>query len=155
MNNNIIISNNNKNRKKVPLYVFIPEEVAARLRRFIALKYQTTQKRLLSLEVEQAIMNHLAVQSTQQQNTQINKRSNSQQNQILKVKKVMEDIQKYLIESQLYVEIPQFILEKHLDQAIANLRGIDKRTVKTWKQLLEQYGHIRKSGLKMYEFLYP
>lgn len=152
MNNNIIISNNNKKRKKVPLYVFVPEELAARLRRFIALKHQTTEKGLLSLEVEQALMNHLAVQSTQQQNTQI-KRSHSQQNQILKVKKVMEDIQKYLIESELYVDIPQFILEKHLDQAIANLRGVDKRTVKTWRQLLEQYGHIRKSGFSRYEIL--
>ena len=152
MNNNIIISNNNKNRKKVPLYVFVPEELAARLRRLIALKYQTTEKGLLSLEVEQALLNHLAVQSTQQQNTQI-KRSHSQQNQLLKVKKVMEDIQKYLIESELYVDIPQFILEKHLDQAIANLRGVDKRTVKTWKQLLEQYGHIKKSGLSTYEIL--
>ena len=152
MNNDIIISNNNKNRKKVPLYVFVSEEVAARLRRFIAQKYQTTQKGLLSLEVEQAIMNHLAVQSTQQQNTQIN-RSYSQQNQLLKVKKVMKDIQKYLIESELYVDIPQFILEKHLDQAIANLRGVDKRTIKTWKQLLEQYGYIRKSGVSRYEIL--
>ena len=152
MNNNIIISNNNKKRKKVPLYVFVPEELAARLRRFIALKHQTTEKGLLSLEVEQAIMKHLAVQSTQQQNTQI-KRSDSQQNQILKVKKVMEDIQKYLLESELYVDIPQFILEKHLDQAIANLRGVDKRTIKIWKQNLEQYGHIRKSGLSMYEIL--
>jgi hypothetical protein len=154
MNNNIIISNNNKDRKKVPLYVFIPEELAARLRRFIALKHQTTEKGLLSLEVEQALRNYLAVQSTQQQNTQINKSSYlQQQNQILKVKKVMEDIQKYLIESELYVDIPQFILEKHLDQAIANLRGVDKRTIKTWKQLLEQYGHIRKSGLSRYEIL--
>ena len=65
----------------------------------------------------------------------------------------MEDIQKYLIESELYVDIPQFILEKHLDQAIANLRGVDKRTVKTWRQLLEQYGHIRKSGFSRYEIL--
>jgi hypothetical protein len=151
MNNNIIISNNNKKRKKVPLYVFVPEELAARLRKFIALKHQTTEKGLLSLEVEQAIMNHMAVQSTQQQNTQI-KRSHSQ-NQLLKVKKVMEDIQKYLIESELYVDIPQFIPEKHLDQAIANLRGVDKRTIKIWKQNLEQYDHIRKSGLSRYEIL--
>ena len=76
---------------------------------------------MLSLEVEQALSNYLAVQSTQQQNTQSG-RSHSQ-NQIFKVKKVMEDIQKYLIESQLYVDIPQFIPEKHLDQAIANLEG--------------------------------
>jgi predicted transcriptional regulator len=152
MNNNIIISNNNKKRKKVPLYVFVSEGLAARLRRFIALKHQTTEKGLLSLEVEQAIMNHLAVQSTQQQNTQI-KRSYSQQNQLLKINKVMEDIQKYLIESQLYVDLPQFIPEKHLDQAIANLRGVDKRTIKIWKQNLEQYGHIRKSGLSRYEIL--
>jgi hypothetical protein len=151
MNNNIIISNNNKNRKKVPLYVFVSEDLAIRLRRFIALKHQTTEKGLLSFEVEQALMNHLAVQSTQQQNTQI-KRSHSQ-NQILKVKKVMEDIQKYLIESELYVDIPQFILEKHLDQAIANLRGVDKRTIKIWKQSLEQYGHIKKAGLSRYEIL--
>jgi hypothetical protein len=151
MNNNIIILNNNKKIRKVPLYVFVPEELAASLRRFIALKHQTTEKGLLSLEVEQALKHYLVVQSTQQQNTQIKK--SQLQNQIFKVKKVMEDIQNYLIESQLYVDIPQFIIEKHLDQAIANLRGVDKRTIKTWKQLLEQYGHIRKSGLKMYEIL--
>ena len=60
MNNNIIILNNKK-RKKVPLYVFILEELAGRLRRFIALKHQTVEKGLLSLEVEQALKNYLAV----------------------------------------------------------------------------------------------
>ena len=65
----------------------------------------------------------------------------------------MEDIQKYLIDNGLYVEIPQFILEKHLDEAIANLRGLDKRTIRIWKQHLELYGYIRKSGVHRYEIL--
>jgi hypothetical protein len=150
MNNNIIISNNEK-RKKVPLYVFVPEELAGRLRRFIALKHQTVEKGLLSLEVEQALKNYLAVQSTQQQNTQSGR--SPSQNQIIKVKKVMEDIQKYLTDNGLYAEIPQFILEKHLDEAIANLRGLDKRTIRTWKQHLELHGYIRKSGVHRYEIL--
>jgi|SRR5918994_3713862 hypothetical protein len=149
MNNNIIISNYEK-RKKVPLYVFI-SEVEKRLRRFIALKHQTVEKGLLSLEVEQALKNYLAIQSTQQQNTQSGR--SPSQNQIIKVKKVMEDIQKYLIDNELYVEIPQFILEKHLDEAIANLRGLDKRTIRTWKQHLELHGYIRKSGVHRYEIL--
>ena len=150
MNNNIIILNNKK-RRKVPLYVFVPEELATRLRRFIALKHQTVEKGLLSLEVEQALRNYSAVQSTQQQNTQSGR--SSSQNQIIKVKKVMADIQQYWIDSGLYVEIPQYFLEKHLDEAIANLRGIDKRTIKTWKQYLEQHGYIRKTGLHQYEIL--
>jgi hypothetical protein len=65
----------------------------------------------------------------------------------------MEDIQKYWIDSGLYFDIPQFTIEKHLDEAIANLRGLDKRTIKTWKQYLEQYGYIRKVKFSQYEIL--
>ena len=39
-----------------------------------------------------------------------------------------------------YLEVPQFIMKKHLESAIGTLRGTDKRNYKQWINDLEKYG---------------
>ena len=70
-----------------------------------------------------------------------------------KVYQLKQDIFKYLTDSDLYVEVPQFILDKHLYSAIGALKGLDKRTIKKWTLLLKQYGCIKESGAHQYEFV--
>ena len=58
-----------------------------------------------------------------------------------------------LVDSQLYLEVPQFITATHLIKAIAALKGIDQRTIKKYVKLLEGFGCIKRSGTHMYEFV--
>jgi hypothetical protein len=55
-----------------------------------------------------------------------------------KVYSFRQEIFKWLIDSQLYAEVPQFILRKHLEGTIAALRGTDKRTINKWRNDLEK-----------------
>ena len=59
----------------------------------------------------------------------------------------------WLVDSQLYLEVPQFITAIHLIKAIAALKGVDNRTIKKYVKLLEGFGCIKKSGTRMYEFV--
>jgi hypothetical protein len=100
--------------------------------------------------VEIALMKHLAAQGTHQQNTQ---RQDSYESKNLKIKSSMDEIKQYFIKSGLYVEMPRYIPEKHLEQAITNLHGFDPRTIKKWKITLEKYGQIRRNSSFQFEIL--
>ena len=77
------------------------------------------EKGLISHEVEEAITNHLSVQNTQQSTHAFITRPN----QIFGANQLIEQIKGYLIESELYVDIPDLIPEVHLNRSIASLRG--------------------------------
>ena len=147
MNNDIIISNKGFREKKKPLYVFLSKGLDDRFRKFIALKYQRMEKGLISHEVEEAIRNHLAIQDTQQSTQALIARPS----QIFGANQLMEQIKVYLIESELYVDIPDLIPEVHLNRSIASLRGSDMRTIRKWKKLLIEYGQIKRTGIKQYQ----
>ena len=136
--------------KKIGVFVRLPHELVERFRDYVNLKYSKDRYGWQSYEVERALKNHLATQSTQQQNTQM-----SSHNEIknFKIKNAMEGINRYFINAELYTEPPKYIPEKHLDQAIASLRGTDKRTIAKWKDLLLKYGHIKRSGMFQFEIL--
>lgn len=70
-----------------------------------------------------------------------------------KIYSLKKDIFKYFIESQLYLEVPQFIPTSHLIKAIAALKGVDQRTINKYLKLLEGFGCIKKSGMSQYEFV--
>ena len=60
---------------------------------------------------------------------------------------------KWFLESELYLEVPQFVLKTHLESAIAALSGTNKRTIDKWLNDLEKYGCIKKSSMFQYEFV--
>jgi hypothetical protein len=64
-----------------------------------------------------------------------------------KVYSFKQDIFKLSIETQLYLEVPQFIMKKHLESAIGALRGTDKRNYKQWINDLEKYGMYQKNSI--------
>jgi hypothetical protein len=57
------------------------------------------------------------------------------------------------MDSHLYIEVPQFIPRSHLENAIAALRGTDKRTIVKWLKDLEKYGCIKTSSMFQYKFV--
>lgn len=99
-------------------------------------------------------MQHIASYNTQQQITQKSILSQQHRNQKQpKVLALKEDIFKYLIDSEQYIEVPQYITDRQLFDAIGMLRGIDKRTVRKWTDLLKQYRMIRYTGVHQIEFI--
>ena len=60
-----------------------------------------------------------------------------------KIYSLKQDIFKYFIDSQLYLEVPQFIPDSHLIKAIAALKGIDQRTIKKYVKVLAGVGCIK------------
>ena len=82
---------------------------------------------------------------TQSLNQEIIKAEQSNPNP--KIYSLKQDIFKYFIESQLYLEVPQFIPTSHLIKAIAALKGVDQRTIKKYVKLLESFGCIKRSVL--------
>lgn len=107
------------------------------------------EKGLISHEVEEAIRSHLTIQNTQQ-NTQT---LTTRPNQIFGASQLIEQIKRYLIETELYDDIPVFIPEAHLNRSIASLRGSDSRTIRKWKRLLVEYEHIKQTGIKQYQIM--
>ena len=70
-----------------------------------------------------------------------------------KIYAIKQDIFRWFVESELYLEVPQFVPKTHLQSAIAALRGTDKRTIDKWLNDLEKYGCIKKSSMWQYEFV--
>lgn len=142
---------------KIQFKVYLPETLIEKFRTLIALKYQRYQRGLLSYEVEQALKQYIASYNTQQQYTQKALLRQEQRfcksNIQPKVFALKQDIFKYLIDSQQYVDEPQNITDRQLYDAIGAVRGLDPRTVKKWTKLLEQCGCVKSSGVHQIEFL--
>jgi len=115
------------------------------------MKHPQYQKGGLSFEIEQALRQYLASYK-QQQNTNSSLYA-EKSNPSFKVYSFKQDIFKWLIESELYVQVPQFIPKKHLIDAISQLRGTDKMTINKWLKDLQKYGCIKKSSMFQYEFV--
>jgi hypothetical protein len=136
--------------EKIPLFVRLPKSLVNSFRDYVSMKYSTDRYGWQSYEIELALKHHLAIQNTQHQNPQI---LNCKENKNFKIRNVMEQINRYFINIELYTEPPKFIPEKHLNQAIADLHGTDKRTIAKWRDLLLKYGHIKRSGMFQFEIL--
>jgi hypothetical protein len=142
---------------KVQFKVYLPESLIEKFRTLVALKHQRHERGLLSCEVEQALKQYIASYNTQQQYTQKallrQEQRFSKSNTQPKVFALKQDIFKYLIDSQQYLDEPQNITDRQLVGAIGAVRGSDPRTINKWTKLLEQYGYIKRSGLHQIEFL--
>ena len=117
----------------------------------------------LSREVELAIKDRLALKYTQAQSTQRisytflqgNGNGGNGHNKAIPpiVHQLKEDIFKFIVETGLYDEVPQFILDKHLYNSIGALRGTDMRTIKKWTNTLKRYEIVKETGTHQYEFV--
>ena len=123
--------------ESVQLKVRIPKSLSVKFRELVNLKHPTYKLGGLSFEVEQALRQYIATYK-QQQNTNSSLYA-EKSNPSFKVYAFKQDILKWLIESELYVQVPQFIPKKHVIDAITALRGTDKRTINKWLSGLEKY----------------
>ena len=142
-------------RGKKAVTVYLPEKLIDSLKEVVREKYSSLYG--LSSEVEIAIKSHLAATYTQAHSTQKIFYAGNGSGHLKAIPTIVhqlkEDIFKYIVETGLYDEVPQFILDKHLYNSIGALRGTDMRTIKKWTNTLKQYEIVKESGTHQYEFL--
>lgn len=115
----------------------------------VAMKYQKFERGLLSHEVEEALSQYLSFINTQAPNTQA-----IFSNRIPHLQNLKQQIRKYLVESGKYQdEYMHNVHYNHLKEAIAMIRGSDKRTVEKWLRLLVKFSCIRQVGGFQWEIL--
>lgn len=133
-------SNKNKSRRgrtpliedSVKLQVYIPKWLDRKLRLLVSQKRIEYKSGGLSLEVTDALIHWIHLHDTQ--NTQKINPPN-------KVRKVVTQIATWFKEK--YGIIPYQTSLKELKMAISEVRGCDKRTIKKWLKILQQYDYIK------------
>ena len=135
---------------KIQFKVYISARVVERFKRMISIKYPAYKQGLISKEVEEAMTRHVGIFNTQAQSTQT---PIDKDNPVHQVYRLKEDIKQYLVKSGRYEEEPRFVPNKLLEEAIGALRGLDNRTLRKWKKLLQQYGCLNSVGVSQWEIL--
>ena len=153
--NDIKISNDIKSctqisdiSKKVPLYVWVPRELSQNLRSLIQEKYGKYQKGLLSFEVTQALRTWLAMHT----NTQT--LATKPPNPTPRVMIVWNQVRHYLL-THYYetLETGQQILRQHIEEAIAQVRGSDPRTIRKWLHTFHKFHLIKPIAGNVWEVM--
>lgn len=125
--------------EKVQFKVYLPKNLAFQIRKLIMQKYSKYERGLLSYEVEMALRSWLALHTKAQNSIEVEK-----PNPTPRVYKYFAEVKDYLLRNY-YIELRsgQQIPYKHLEEAIMNTRGSDKRTVQKWLRTFTRMGLIK------------
>jgi len=138
--------------EKIKMGLSLPETLVTRFRQFLAEKHGEIRKGLISAEVECALEAYMADHRTHTHSTQTTFDKPQSPNPIPLVHHVREEIKSYMKEHFGYDVIYQ-VPRKHVVEAIAMVRGSDRRTIKKWLRSFERYKIMRIVGTNMVEFL--
>jgi len=142
--------------EKIQLKIYIDKKLNEKFRKFIAVKYKSFARGLLSYEIEMALRNWMSLHTKYKNPTQ-----NDTQVSIIhspnpppKVAKAFSEIKEYLKENFDYelfsgMQIPK----SHLEKAIMAIRGSDRRTVLKWMKILHKFGLIKPISPATWEIL--
>jgi len=128
----------------------ISESLFIRFRQFLALKYGVVQKGLISSEVELALEAFMAEHGSHTHKTQTNLMNTPNPTPL--IYRVKEEVKEYMKEKMGYEVIYQVPI-RHVKEAIAMVRGSDKRTVTKWLKDFKKYKVLKDITLNMVEFL--
>jgi len=135
--------------EKVSLHIYVKKELDTEFRQFIAKRYGTIERGLLSHEVEAAMESWIRTH----QNTQSTSSSAAiAPNPVHRVHVVREQVKEYLRTELGYFDIHEVPL-KHVREAIGVVRGTDSRTIKKWMEDFDRYKIIKWMSPKVVEFL--
>lgn len=131
------------------LLVYLPESLDMRFREFLALKYRKIERGLISYEVEQALGHWISLH-TKAQKSLVTKAPNP----MPKVSNAFLDIKHYLL-SRYYERLApgSSVPDKFLREAIAQVRGSDKRTMRKWLRVFSENGLIKRLNWSVWELL--
>jgi len=142
-------SNHKNKENRVQFKVWISKELNKKFRELIALKYKTYEKGLLSWEVEQALMNWIALHHAKHTNAQI-----PEPNPPPKVFKVFRQVKAYIEkEYGTTLERGAHIGRPLLEKAIMAIRGSDSRTIRHWLETFHKFELIKPITAGVWELL--
>jgi hypothetical protein len=122
-----------------PLFVRIDEEIQTKFRKLIIQKYTKYEQGYLSYEVEQALRYWLALHTKAQ-----NIIENQKPNPTPKVYLTFAEVKDYLLRTKYYeLKNGQQIPRSHIEEAIMNTRGSDRRTIEKWFRIFHKNGLIK------------
>ena len=132
---------------KIQMGFYITPELDKKFREFLALKYRTVGRGLISHEIEQALGHWIALH-TKAQSSLLTKAPNP----LPKVSKVYLTIKQYLLSRYYEVLEPGSVVPiKYLREAIRQVRGSDKRTVQKWLKIFHQTKLIKPLNANTWE----
>jgi len=135
------------------LHVLISKEVNKELRELIARKYKTFERGLLSWEVEQALMNWIALHRVEHAHTQIQTPMPTP-NPPARVFKVFRQVKAYIEkEYGTTLERGAHIGRPLLEKAIMAIRGSDSRTIRNWLEAFHKFELIKPITAGVWELL--
>ena len=137
-------------KTKEHITLSLPEGLVRRFRQFLSSKYGTVQKGLISGEVELALEAYMADHRSHTQNTQTNLTRTPNPTPL--VHRVREEVKEYMKDKMGYEIIYQVPL-RHVEEAIAMVRGSDRRTVVKWLKNFKKYKVLKHITFNMVEFL--
>jgi len=133
--------------ERVKIGFYLNSSTIEKFRKLIQMKYKKYEKGLLSYELENAILNWLALHTQAQ--TRLN---GSIPNPEPKVAIVFLQVKNYLL-THFYesLSLSQQVQKTHLDQAIMAVRGSDKRTLQKWLRIFVKFHLIKHTVGNLWE----
>ncbi|MEM2892575.1 MAG: hypothetical protein QW486_00320 [Candidatus Bathyarchaeia archaeon] len=137
-------SNNREERekegnKKVKVGFYISEPLVERFRTFVIQKYSKYERGFFSSEVELCLKYWLDLH-TKSHDLKMKVRPTPPSKIVL----AFAEVRNYLLSSYIYMELPPRteIPRVHLEKAIANVRGSDRRTIQKLMEIFHKMGFI-------------
>lgn len=139
---------------RVQVHFKIDRILDEKFREFVSKKWNKHTGGLLSHEFENAIKHYLSSGGFFDTHTQKHKSKNLERiDPYPKLADLVARIKKYLIDNALAEDFePKYITTRHLKDAIAAIKGNDKRTVDKWLRQLADTKHLLPRGLAQWEF---
>ncbi len=134
---------------KVKVLFYLSESLNKKLRELIASKYQTFERGMLSNEVEDALTYWIGMHTKAQKELVQN-----HINPTPKVARVFMDIKQYLLTNHYdALKCGMTVPKHHLEEAIGNVRGNDKRTILKWLQAFVKMKLVKPITASMWEIV--
>jgi hypothetical protein len=133
----------------------ISPELNVQFRELIQKKYKKYEKGLLSYEVEMALRSWVAQHTNAQEDLLSTVSSKTKPNPTPKVMVAFNQVKEYLITTRHFYTLMtgQQIPTKFLEEAIANTRGSDPRTVQKWLRTFHKNGCIKPVTAATWEIM--
>ncbi len=127
--------------RKVKVGFFLPVDLVSEFRELVARKYGTLQRGLLSLEAELALRRWISQHTKAQTPLQALPAAHSRVDVVFM--QVINYISTHYMED---IRLNCYIPVKFIREAISQIRGSDRRTLKKWLEVFVRHGYLKAAN---------